>query len=323
MKRLIFIILICIVSLQLSAQNLVPNPSFEDTLACPTNLSGLNGDQIYNLTSWFPAGGSPDYFNSCSATLIQNHFVASVPNNLAGHQYAFHGNAYTGLLTFLVNAPNYGEYLGVNLNSSLQIGVKYYFTARVSSAFGGLGDIYTFANNFGILLSNVHYESSLNSLQPSNSCTAFDTMIISDTTNWTTIKFDFIADSTYSKLYIGNFFDGTHTDTINLFNTSNQGAYLYIDAICLSTDSLTCASIVSLEEIKSKNSITIFPNPTNNLVNIFNPMQERIYLYDSYGQFIQSVIPIGNPTQIDLTLFNAGVYYLKINQSKFYKLIKL
>jgi len=44
-----------------SAQNLVLNPSFEDTILCPDALDQVNRSQY-----WInPTNSTPDYFNSC------------------------------------------------------------------------------------------------------------------------------------------------------------------------------------------------------------------------------------------------------------------
>ena len=45
-------------------QNLVPNPSFEDTLFCPIGLNDLDP-----IIGWSSYGNSVDCYNSCSATL--------------------------------------------------------------------------------------------------------------------------------------------------------------------------------------------------------------------------------------------------------------
>ncbi|MBK9637192.1 MAG: hypothetical protein IPO63_05025 [Bacteroidetes bacterium] len=61
------ILLVLFMPLSVNSQiNLIPNNSFEDTVNCRVNLSGMYGEQIYALTDWFPAAESPDYLNSCS-----------------------------------------------------------------------------------------------------------------------------------------------------------------------------------------------------------------------------------------------------------------
>src|SRR5271157_5345469 len=76
----------------LHAQNLVPNPSFEQYDTCP-NSSG----QINYAKYWFQGGpGNPDYFNICSSTLPYPGNQFSVPQNAWGYQFAYEGNAYCG-----------------------------------------------------------------------------------------------------------------------------------------------------------------------------------------------------------------------------------
>ena len=70
-----------------SQQNLVPNPSFEDTMHCP---NGTNDPGAVSL--WYnPSGASPDYYNVCSTN------GGGVPWNDWGYQYAQEGHAYIGL----------------------------------------------------------------------------------------------------------------------------------------------------------------------------------------------------------------------------------
>ena len=47
------------------AQNLVPNPSFENYSACPENISEIDFALPWTSTT----GATPDYYNSCSTTL--------------------------------------------------------------------------------------------------------------------------------------------------------------------------------------------------------------------------------------------------------------
>jgi hypothetical protein len=49
-----------------SAQNLVPNGSFEQYDTCPTNV---NGTSLQYANSWVnPNAGTPDYYNACDGT---------------------------------------------------------------------------------------------------------------------------------------------------------------------------------------------------------------------------------------------------------------
>ena len=69
-----FYLPLCILSLQnATAQiNLVPNPSFEDTVYCPTGKNQLNASE-----HWLNFGNSPYYYNAGSNHSIS--FTNSLP----------------------------------------------------------------------------------------------------------------------------------------------------------------------------------------------------------------------------------------------------
>ncbi len=73
------------------AQNLVPNPGFEDAWTCPDSYTK---EQITNfLPGWIvPNHATPDYFNRC------NKEDVGVPNNFVGSMEPKEGNAYVGLI---------------------------------------------------------------------------------------------------------------------------------------------------------------------------------------------------------------------------------
>jgi hypothetical protein len=75
----------------LSAQNLIPNPGFEDLKKCPKGLG-----QIDRARGWSsPNKGTPDYFNSC---YTKDFETAGVPNNFFGTRNAQEGHGYAGIL---------------------------------------------------------------------------------------------------------------------------------------------------------------------------------------------------------------------------------
>ena len=124
-----------------TAQNLVPNPSFEDTVGCPDGA-----DKLSQATYWFSALNSCDYYNPCAA--IDNPHV-SVPNNWCGYQAALGGNAYAGIVIYAILVPpivDYREIMSTPLVQPLTIGVKYFVSAYISSGFSYQNQC--FANNF-------------------------------------------------------------------------------------------------------------------------------------------------------------------------------
>jgi OOP family OmpA-OmpF porin len=95
-----------------SAQNLVPNPSFETFTACPTGLS--SGPSDFYASSWSaPTNASPDYYNACAASGTG----VSVPTNTFGSQAARTGVAYVGVIVRPTN--DYREYVQAQLTQPL------------------------------------------------------------------------------------------------------------------------------------------------------------------------------------------------------------
>lgn len=232
--------------------NLVPNPSFEDYLSCSDLTS-----QPYNAVGWFSGRESPDYFNICDTLNNTGSNNVGIPHNCFGFQNPFDGNAYMGIGVYsgLSNPPSdYREYICSKLTSSLNIGNKYYLSLMVSLTQGDISTV-TFkyaCNNIGILFTMDSLKENMPLLYPSipNFAHLHASSIISDTMNWINVCGEFIADSAYNYINIGNFFSDTATQSINYFTTGNDNyAYYYIDNIIVTEDSIAC-NIVGTEGIQ-------------------------------------------------------------------------
>lgn len=85
-------------------------------------------------------------------------------------------------------------------------------------------------------------------------------------------------------------------------------------------------TITQVNQLPEVFGLTIFPNPSNQLVFVkFETPQQHtlIELCDLSGQVLQSNKLDGYQQEINLSAFANGAYYLKINQTQFYKIIKL
>lgn len=103
----------------MSAQNLAPNPSFEEHTDCPTGLDNTGNHNAMDLVvGWTTPTVSSDYFHVCGDE------AAGVPNNMPafGFQYARTGEAYVGYgMAGPYSIPeNAGEYLETGLMEPLQ-----------------------------------------------------------------------------------------------------------------------------------------------------------------------------------------------------------
>ncbi|CAN5385290.1 hypothetical protein BH11BAC1_BH11BAC1_04690 [soil metagenome] len=295
----------------LVAQNLVPNPSFEDKIVCPQGSGN-----IYDVANWSTSNNaSPDYFNSCS-----NPSTVGVPFNSAGYQLALHGNGYVGIGTYFT-LYQYREIIGVQLLVPLTIGIKYYISAYFS-----LNDSATWAdcatNNIGFMFSNIPF-NGVNHVPIDNFSHIHYDSILTDRINWTRIGGSFIADSTYQYLMIGNFYDDAHTDTSDCAALTDHLAYYYVDAVCVSTDSIYDSNWIGIHEIITNHEVLdLFPNPVNNMINLNNFSEENSFsIINITGEEILSGELFSGQNQIAISSISDGIYFLLLNKHSYKILI--
>lgn len=300
-----------------SQTNLVPNPSFESVVQCPFSL----GIEAYT-SNWKSARATPDYFNVCSTATI-----AGVPVNSYGFQQPNSGNAYIGMITYRSDNSNFTEAVSVQLLTPLSIGQTYYVSFKVSLTLDLYNNELMSANNkIGVQFSKVGYSPS-SPLPINNFAHIWTDSIITDTLAWTTVKGIFVADSSYTHLSLGNFFDKQNIDSIVYVPT--YGAYYYFDDVCVSTDSTICYENVGITKfIKVGSKYSIFPNPFSNHINISNEelTTYSLCIYDSYGQIIINENNINiKSKKIDMSLFKKGLFFIQIKNDTSilnYKLLK-
>jgi hypothetical protein len=284
--------------------NLVPNPSFEDTISCPNS-----GGQVWKAKYWETVAFTPDYFHACNP-----FWQFSVPYNTVGYQWPNSGEAYMGLWAYSASGPTAREIIGSNLSSMLSIGQKYFVNFKVNVAFKVSAGSNAACNNLGVLFSTVKYLN--NSFVITNACQVKADSILNDSINWVSVKGSFIADSAYSFIAIGNFYSNANTDTMHLAYSNTHQAYYYIDDVCLSTDSLYCELFTGLPEGVKSGNLLVYPIPASDKIMIDNM---------PFGCFLIEMISIDgtlvNQIKIDGS-FNAtlnisslpeGIYLLKFN----------
>jgi hypothetical protein len=295
--------------------NLVPNPSFEDTIQCPAFPQPTINYALY----WSSYGSTSDYFNSCA----NNNMFWGVPNNVTGFQNAKLGNAYAGFVTWC-NSPNLREYLGVQLMSPLEIGTKYFVSFYVSnadSANASGGNNNSSTNNVGLKFSNVLYTYTDQAPIDNISHVHADS-IITDKINWTRIRGTYIADSAYQYLILGNFYDDFNTSVDTMHPVSFNCAYYYIDAVCVSTDSLYDASWIGLGEFNQDYKLAIFPNPSSNFISINNEKYfKEVFITNCLGIQVKEEKLNSGLNQINISSLAAGIYLLDFDRKYYCKLI--
>ena len=226
MKK-IFTFFLFAVSVNVHGQgNLVPNPSFEQYSSCPDG----NGE-VNRATNW-NAFNTADYFNICATSSdIQ------VPENYFGYQQPATGNGYCGFFTYY-GGFDYHEFIYAQLITPLIVNQKYFVSFKVSPSDSSYC---IYSNKTGIKF----FTSFPLNVFPNNTDQFHTNVIITDTAGWTRLYGSFIADSVYKYAVIGNFFSDANTDIID-HNCGLPFSYYFIDDVCVSTDSLSCNSVLPI-----------------------------------------------------------------------------
>lgn len=252
------------------AQNLVPNGDFEEYSTLPTNI-GL----ISHCLQWLnPNQASPDYYHINGSGPVQ------LPSTSLSYVEPYSGNAVAGIVLTYPN--NYREYIMSVLTSPLKIGKEYHFSCVITSGKTNQNSFSSLyygmsSDHFGIRFTTYDYYTNSTQLIPGSNPQLEVFENIWDT-NWREIAFDFVADSNYRYMIIGNFYYDWETTKINHLpsNTNVQAAYYYIDKV---------------ELIEKIYPVTI------EMPNVFTPNQDGI-------NDIYQAIDIDGIEQFNLTIIN-------------------
>lgn len=88
----------------------------------------------------------------------------------------------------------------------------------------------------------------------------------------------------------------------------------------------TTISVTQVSENLNSVGLRVFPNPANELVHVmFNEVQKNglIELFDMSGRLVQSHIINDRSFDLNVASYADGTYYLKVNHTNSYKIIKI
>lgn len=301
MKNLALILLFMFATNYIQAQNLVPNPSFEEHTGCIFLDSDCN--------NWMSFRDTPDYWHYCQSNSYSNG---------AGFQIPRTGEAYAGFIGYDKNNPNTREYFGVPLASPLVIGEKYYVSFYVSS--GYKKHIFNVThNNMGAMFTTYSYYDPFGTLPHPNFAHIKETEIISDTVNWIKISSSFIADSAYTFMIIGNFFDDSFMDTLNFPDSVwNFRSYYFVDDVCVSTDSCLCDTCIVLP-LSVPNVFTPNQDGVNDYFKITGLQKgDKVSVFNRWGQLVfktKDIHEFWDGTTLKGSPCPDGVYFYIIEQT--------
>ena len=289
----------------IAQNNLVPNPSFEIYINCPTIMT-----QIYFAFPWFTGSkdmingaliSSTDYYNSCNNSI--NGFVGVPVFGSLGFQYPRTGNAFAGYI-FWETGGGYREYLEVKLIEPLDSGIKYCVGFWVNNSGFGHWAI----DAFGLVFT----KDSLLTIEATPIIRAPDIEnpsgnIITDSLNWTKISGEYIAKGGEKFITIGCFLNNSDINKI-VFSHYNDYAYYLVDDV----------SVVRCDEINPIPIIVVYPSPALEDFTIEakgNTVPIYFEIYNAIGQFVyksnmieKTVVPTAN--------FAAGMYVIRFRNSE-------
>lgn len=284
-KLTIFILLITNLSL---AQNLVLNPSFEDTLFCPYGASAISV-----AFPWFQPslqGSSSDLFNPCSFPA-----TVGVPYNFTGFQFPRTGEGYAGIYCN-VDSLNIREYIEGKLESPLLAGNIYcvsFYVSLADTAMFAISKIGAYLSQDSLLYSGY---DAITFVTPQIENTANN--FLTSKTDWMEVYGTFTANGGENFITIGNFNNPSNTPTLPVIGGVNVSGYYYIDDVSV----INCDSLQSINKYNIKDKINVYPNPFSETLNIKidNSLQYEFLLYD-----------LGSRLCVNYTFTNSMKMYLE------------
>jgi hypothetical protein len=235
--RLPLLLVLLFVAVNINAQNILSNGSFEQYTICPTGLS-----QADRCVGWRQyTNATSDFFHDCNAGYIPVAYI--------GWQYPAHGDAYMGFYTFSNTSSTnmWKEYVATTI-PPLNIGGTYEVSMSVSLA----NNATMACNDLGMFF----YDNGPTSINTGNSIGTPQVWFtsqgpITDTQNWVRVTQVFTADSAYDNIVIGGFKNWSAivpSDTTRMRPTGFT-SYYYVDSVVIKlingleisvTDSLLC-----------------------------------------------------------------------------------
>jgi len=302
------------------AQNLVPNPGFEETDSCTFGL-GLGA-----LHHWYSAYFTPDHLQSCQPYGTGN----GLPLNIFTFQYPFDGNSCAGIFTYDASSgQEWREWLMVPLLDAMVPGQTYYCSFRANAAFGGSEVNPTnrlASNNLGMLFTTYDRPWNWGDPYPAalNEAHILKPNILSDTVNWTLVSGSFVADSAYTYLMIGNFFSNVLTDTIHFAPDVPEWAmysYALVDAVCVSPEPKGCELGQGVEELAGAVPY-VYPNPAKDVLVIGNGAGSDAVVLDMLGRRVWSGRLGHDRFAVDVGNWARGAYVLQLYDARGARVVK-
>ena len=300
--------------LRCEAQNLVPNPGFEEADSCSTMGFGFGGPN-----GWHSANGTPDHLQSC----LPYNSALGLPLNFFTFQQPFEGNSCAGMFTYY-GPSEYREWIMAPLLEPMVVGQTYYCSLRANAAFGGNAQypqIWLANNKVGMLFTTYdrNWYQGDPYPEPLNQAHVLYPQVLADTVGWTLVSGGFMADSAYQYLMIGNFFNNALTDTLHFADPNSEfpwypWGHTLIDAVCVSPNPDGCDLGQGLGEGVVGGPV-LYPNPAHDQLVVGNRNGARLMAMDAVGRLIWQGVVGSDKWVLPVGLWARGTYVLRLEWS--------
>ena len=261
-------------------QNLVPNSSFESTscTAIPGNVTHFGAENWFN-----PNNATPDYYGTsgiqgCVTSIYNNSWV-----NSGEWQFPRTGERMVGLFAAIQSSCT-REYLQVRLIEPLEAGEIYCVELYISLS--NRSQLCT--DCFGVVFTNdslidhsTHCELGI---FPEVSNPVGN--LLNDTTLWTLISGQFIAQGGEQFITIGNLLSDEYCMLVETPGTKPEFniAYYFVDDVSV----VKCTPTTVIEMKNEK--LELFPNPTKGVVSLTHSKKGQVKIFDLQGNLITQML---------------------------------
>lgn len=290
LKLVVFIICAVLFTYKSTAQNLVPNGSFEEYNDSCTNT--IDPGYFENVKAWLPKRYLQGYFNAAYSFGIPGYYSSCVPFLYSyppliasnGFQYPNWGNSFTGIGLDLSFGTLDRTSIRVQLKQPLQSGVCYH-AEMYCNKHNNAGWVH---NKLGMVFTTDSFAMSYDGSLPYPTPQVYTNDFIYDTLNWVKIEGNFIANGGEEWLTIGWMFDSTEIAFDSVPGGSGlQYSYYYIDAVKVNPctddeEAIQLPNFISPNGDGKNDFYVIDSLPPQSRVGFFNRWGNEVYSSNDY-----------------------------------------
>lgn len=291
------------------AQNLVPNPGFDDTLQLHCGIYSP-GDFTQSVNYWeSPSQGSPDLFSTEVPSACWNHQPLSSYNGLIclkGTQAPRSGSCFAGISAYTIDGLNQREYLQTQLITATVPGIMYCVEFYVSLADYTEKSIGSLGAYFSVNPLNSNNDEPL----PVTPQVISSTPLTNDS-SWFLVSGNFVASDSYQYLTIGNFNPDSSSITATHSGSPQPGcygAYYFVEDVSVYRCNLSGTDEPQLPGVQ------VWPTVTIDRVQISMPDEALTtgWLTDISGKTL--TFTFRGSHALDMQALAPGIYHLMLLQ---------